>query len=223
MPVRMSGPAPAKLWAHGWWILAAAGVVGAFLFGLSGAFLLPNVTITWPDSSVMDGYRPDYVRLGGGTELVLVYLGSSACGFSNDPTLPALVSRAKTVLKQRAQVQEWAFTAVGVAIDWVTDDGVEHLRQFGAFDEIMTGRKWQGMGAYRYFEDLPGTAGTPQILVMVRETAVTDSNVSRPPVVREWQIHRVIGVSPIMDWVNKSLPLPQDRFQAISTESGPAL
>lgn len=214
----MSSPAPVIGWARGWWVLAIAGVVGAFLFGLSGAFLLPSVTITWPDSSVTNGYRPDYVRLEGGTELVMVYLGSSACGFSNDPTLPALVSRAKTVLKQRAQVRGWAFTAVGVAIDWVTDDGVEHLRQFGSFDEIMAGRKWQGAGAYRYFEDLPGTAGTPQILVMMRETAVTDSTVSRPPVVREWQIHRVNGVSPITDWVNNALPLPQDRFQAFSTE-----
>ena len=112
---------------------------------------------------------------------------------------------------------------MGVAIDWVTDDGVDHLRQFGAFDEIMAGRKWQGTGAYRYFEEIPGATGIPQILVLMRETAVADSTVSRPPVVQERQIHRVIGVHPIKDWINNTLPLPQDILQAMDTESGHTL
>ena len=80
---------------------------------------------------------------------MLVYIGSSSCGFSNVPEMPDLVERAKLSVQQQALDKGLAFSTVGVSIDWATNRGINHLEKFGMFDEVITGRSWQGMGGVR--------------------------------------------------------------------------
>lgn len=112
-------------------------------------------------------------------------------------------------LQNKASEREWHFSVIGVSIDWSTSEGVSHLEKFGLFDEIMTGRKWSGTGAHRYISQIPGIPATPQVLVIGRNPASINARGSRP-VVKDILIHRVVGLFPLKNWIDRGLPLPQD-------------
>lgn len=99
----------------------------------------------------------------------MVYIGSSTCGYSNDSSLPKLMDDAKIKLQRMAIRQGWSFSAIGVSVDWIPEQRVDHLGKFGEFDEIITGRKWEGVVAQFYLKKMPGINGTPQILVLRRQ------------------------------------------------------
>jgi hypothetical protein len=66
----------------------------------------------------------------------------------------------------------YSFATVGIALDWQIDKGVQLLERFGPFDEIHVGRSWINAGALRYiWQNLPGEASVPQIVIVEREIA----------------------------------------------------
>jgi hypothetical protein len=96
-----------------------------------------------------------------------------------------------------------------VSIDWSIQTGLEHLSRFGEFDEISTGRKWYGMGPRRYiWKDLPGLAGTPQLLVVHRTRQLDPLAGSVEPSFHDERlVVRKVGVDDIRSWIESGAAL----------------
>ena len=168
---------------------------------------LPVISVSWQQSN-MDGvapYKPAFM-VDDNRELVLVYLGSQHCAASNDPELPRLVELLKNELRARATDANIGFSAIGVGIDWLPVDGWRHLAKFGAFDEIVVGRKWSGIGSRQFMkEEIAGMSATPQVLVYERRR--TSNSIEA---VAEWEnvvLARKAGISKIQNWVDIGIPL----------------
>ena len=192
-------------------------VVACFMFGVTGAIPIPSIKVQWPERSgeASKKYVPDNTRHYG-KEVVMVYIGSSDCGFANDPQLPGLIEEAKLAVQAKAYKSGFHFAATGVSIDWATERGIQHLAKFGYFDEIVTGRNWQGMGArYYIWGTLSGAASTPQVLVVVRTVeAPSPERPSQPYLVSdEFVAVRKSGVTEIAAWVDRGSPIPSDLME----------
>lgn len=188
----------------------------AFVAGIADIFPLPSIDIRWPESpAAADQYVPDNV-LKRGRELVMVYIGSSTCGYANLAEMPELMERTKLLLQKKAHERRMLFSTMGISIDWNTEKGVQHLAKMGRFDEIATGRGRQGMGAHQFVWDaLSGEASTPQVLVIVRminapseEYPQQSYHVSRATV-----LTRKAGIFAISAWLDRGSPLPLDLLE----------
>lgn len=117
------------------------------------------------DTSV---YAPEYARRSG-LQLVMVYFGSASCAWSNRPSLRDAVETIKQQLARQAEDQGMTFKAVGVALDWSPERGIEHLETMGRFDEISAGYNWGNTLALQHiWSDGSALPRTPQILVYKR-------------------------------------------------------
>ncbi len=175
-----------------------------FVLVASGVAPFPAITVDW--SNV---YREDSTRYTPSfttpleRELVLVYFGSAACGWSNHPDLPSVIDSAKVAVRGHATVLGASFSAVGIAIDWNTKDGVEHLEKIGHFDEVATGRITHGLGVRAYqgvFE------GTPQISVL--ERTMLNPRGEAPIRYEERELIRHTSPGRIAHWVRRGTPIP---------------
>lgn len=156
-----------------------AAVLVAVGFGLTRAsHLKVNLTGVLRPQASGSRYVPRYVAAPG-PQLVMVYVGSSACVWSNEPLLPKTVEAIKLRLTAEASRRGWSFKAIGVAIDWSTEHGIEHLRKFGTFDEVSSGSNWGNSLALLHLWDdsAPTEPATPQVLVYER-VFVTPSDTS---------------------------------------------
>ena len=193
------------------WGLLALGVGLALGFGLGSLGLLPvaDVDIRWtvPALSV-DEYNPEALATEG-AEALLVYVGSSTCGWSNTPELPRLVGDLKRELRSRARREGWRFAAVGIAKDRRAADGLAHLEKFGAFDEVMAGHGWANRGVQEFVYgqgSLAGPGVTPQVLVVLRRLEfVADGHIS---IADEEVLTRKAGLDQITDWIADGAPIP---------------
>lgn len=155
-----------------------------------------------------------YVPLGRtreGAELALIYIGSSGCVPSNQKGLSDAVEELKLAVRETSARNGRSFTAVGIARDWDAEAGLDHLRKFGRFDELLAGRNWLNMGVRRYvWEELPGEAATPQILIVERfvgNPAPTARGIQY--VIRDERlVTRKVGAEEILRWARQGAPLP---------------
>ena len=188
----------------------------AFVAGVADTFPLPSIDVHWPKSpAVADQYVPDN-DIKRGRELMMVYIGSSACEYANLAEVPKLIERTKLLLQKKAHESGMLFSSMGISIDWNTENGVRHLAKMGRFDEITTGRSLQGMGAYQFMWDaVPGEASTPQVLVVTR-------TIDAPSEEYPYQSHHVskataltrkAGVTAISAWLDRGSPLPLDLLE----------
>jgi hypothetical protein len=120
---------------------------------------------------VTDGgarYIPNH-EIRTGPQLVMVYVGSSTCPWSNHPELPAAVERIKYQLWRYAESRELSFKAIGLTVDWSPRHGIDHLDRFGLFDEVASGYGWGGNMQLRYLWSEGGAIpSTPQVIVYAR-------------------------------------------------------
>lgn len=185
----------------------AAGMVFGFALGSFGLLPVPEITFRWKIPVVRASQYAPGVSLSPGEEVVLIYLGSSTCAWSNVPELPSEVRRLKVLLQARAQNEGKRFATVGIARDWLTKDGIDHLNKFGSFDEIMTGRSWANHGTQHYIYgegDMAGPRSTPQVIVISRKL---ESHEGRPSISDERVILRRTGVDAISKWIAAGAPL----------------
>lgn len=158
-----------------------------------------------PLEGTSETYVPAYQHQPGG-QLVMVYIGSSRCGYSNLPGLPRAVEDIKLHLKEEAEARGMSVKTVGVAIDWSTSAGMDHLSKFGSFDEVAAGSNWGSDSALRYLwsdEGIP--AATPLILLYSRQyTAPADTIQNRYGEQARRTILVLRGSEEIIDWA--SLP-----------------
>lgn len=200
----------ARRWPPGKLEVAVAVTVfaAAFLTASSGAVPTPQVTLRWQPAGDA-GYKPSQ-QAPAGRELAFVFIGSSTCRPSNHELLPASVEQAKLLLRERAVRSGRSFTTVGIARDWSVEAGLEHLRRFGRFDEVVAGRNWINIGLLRYvWEDVPGEASTPQVLVLDRRLVDRRAPEAADGVLQDERlVVRLVGWDEIERWSRRNAPLP---------------
>lgn len=141
-----------------------------------------------------------YPDTGTARERVLIYIGSSSCGPSNDKEIPTLVATVRDRVRETATRDGMRFVTVGIAKDGDVAAGLAHLAKIGQFDEIMTGRSWANIGVMKYvFSDLRGPAATPQVLVVDRSLYNQGVFID---VTQERVIVRRVGLQELRDWIN---------------------
>jgi hypothetical protein len=184
--------------------------VFAAAFGGSywGAVPGQELSIGWlrPQPS---GYQPA-MAAPAGAELVMIYIGASTCRSSNRPGLPGAVEQLKLRLAERARSGGRSFTTLGIARDWDTQAGIRHLGRFGRWDEVIAGRNWVNTGLLRYmWEDLPGSAETPQVVIVDRRLVSRRSPEAADGLVRDERVvARKIGDVEIERWLAQGAPIP---------------
>lgn len=186
--------------------LVAFGVGTGFLLALAGRFPLPEISVRWTTPALeTESYRPG-VNRAVGEQLVLVYIGSSRCRWSNGPELPNVIGSLKTALHDQAQTAGMGFAAVGIARDATAADGIAHLTKFGDFDEVMSGHGWANTGVQRYiYGAMPGIGATPQVLVVAR---TLDYRLGHVSVVDERTLVRKVGTDEIIAWAGAGANVP---------------
>lgn len=177
---------------------------GAVSFALAyrGVLPIPTIDVIWPGSQVDEagGYSPqDGVTTGEKQEIVLVYIGSSTCGWSNVPELPGVVENIKRSVYGWAKEKELGFVAIGIARDISVRAGLRHLETFGLFDEVVAGRSWANAGFQEYvYGEMSGPGVTPQVVVVLRRMDYKNTG----QVVTEWRrvLARLAGLGEIVEW-----------------------
>lgn len=143
-------------------------------------------------------------RLRSGNELVLVLVGSSTCGASKEPLLPAALSSVGRYYEDSTRAHGETLVSVGVALDWDLNAGLNFLNAIGSFDEISIGRNWLNSQAVSYFwRDHPGEPALPQLMLVRRQVDVSNQviGVSRDTVIKRW-----VGVPAILRLSEKLAP-----------------
>ncbi|MCY4159056.1 MAG: hypothetical protein OXF48_05550 [Bacteroidetes bacterium] len=81
------------------------------------------------------------------------------------------------------------------------------MGKYGAFDEIIVGRKWSGLGARQFMKEVVvGTSATPQILVYERRKRGEDGVDTTA-----WDnvvLARKLGINRIQNWADRGAPIP---------------
>ncbi len=174
-----------------------------------GLLPIPDVDVRWTVPLLRLGDYVPSATSGPSEQIVLVYVGSSTCAWSNLPELPSLVQAMKTEFQSRAHRHGKAFVALGVARDRVAADGLNHLAEFGVFDEIMAGNSWANTGIQHFLYgdgELGGPGATPQVVLLSRRLARPSGHVS---VEDERVLLRMTGFQSIREWADNDFPVPQ--------------
>lgn len=107
-------------------------------------------------------------------EVQLVLIGATFCLGSDSPEFKAAILRVKANAEKILGQRGYAYSSVGVALDWAPSDGVKWLDRFGAFDQVMAGHNWLNEGAVKYiWRDLPGRPSIPALLIVERTVDIT--------------------------------------------------
>lgn len=190
---------------HGAGVVALGLAIGV-VFARSDRLPRLSFEVTWPDRAGQ--YRP--ALSWADEELMLVYIGSSTCGWSTLEWVPGAVDSIKVELGHKAAERGLGFSTIGVSRDWVVEAGIEHLRWIGEFDQVAAGYGWMNAAVARYvWDDFPGDAATPQLLLLHRRLRVPIQTEGARGfgIEDETLIQRVVGVSEIRDWLDGGVPI----------------
>lgn len=144
-----------------------------------------------------------------GRQLVFVYVGSSRCGPSNAPDLPARIQALMSMVRTRARAAGAGFVAVGIAREMSALDGVDHLRRIGSFDELAAGQGELNQAAAHFLlVDHRGSVATPQIIVVERTLVGDGLNGVDASVIAERVLTRQLGLGLLGKWQEAGAPLP---------------
>jgi hypothetical protein len=193
--------------------------LGGLLLVAAGSFAVAAAAARWTATRSQPGADVSRATASSDTasvrrELVMVYIGSSTCAVSNRRELRADVREIQRQLHARAAATGMTFVSLGVAVDRLADAGLRHLERIGPFDEVAAGQGWANAHARRYvWEEWPGIAGTPQIVLIEREMRIERD---RPGGViyaagPEQLVLRKAGLWEIGRWREAGAPLPDLR------------
>ncbi len=136
-----------------------------------------------------------------GDEIILVFVGTSTCGWCNLDELPDAVKTIRVRLQEEAAAIGKTFFFFGVIPDISVESGFRFSDRFGPFHQLMVGGSWLNHGAMHYvWEDHPGPASTPQVLIVRRRldlSAVPGGIV--PRTVEETVLKRFVGAPAILE------------------------
>lgn len=170
------------------------------------------------DTSTYSAIEDQYLQrnsINDKEEIVFTYITSPACALCTQSETFENVIKLKNLLKEKADSLDLGYLALAVVISWDVDEGYNHLKNFGKFDEILIGNNWFGTGGIKYlFEEIPGRPGVPQILLTKRiyNAEVDESGMiqSMSGVETEVEITRKVGTNNIEKWLEEKARLPND-------------
>lgn len=134
-------------------------------------------------------------RVRTGTELVAVYITSSRCPASRDTALTHSLRAIRRELGRRAMAEGKRLVWMGVALDKTPEEGIDFLREYGPFDEILAGGSWLNLGSLEFL--IRGDAGeltTPQLVLVERDIVAGQTTLSVSP---DRLVMRRVGASRI--------------------------
>jgi hypothetical protein len=149
----------------------------------------------------------DYVpsqRLPEGRELVLIYIGATACGPCQLPAVKSAIRTMKPLVAAQAKQRGEALTVIGAAQDWDLKRGAAFLEPLGAFDQVVIGGNWTNLAVEQFvLRDSLAEMSMPQVLLFERTVQVGKRvSVSEPRVLR-----RISGGFDIPAWVAAGAPI----------------
>jgi hypothetical protein len=135
-------------------------------------------------------------RPRAGTEFLVVFIASSDCGASTYPGLQEAMGSIRADLLRTAEASGKLFVSIGVALDRDPWRGLEFLRSFGPFDELLSGGSWLNSGALAFLvRDLPGRRAIPQLVLVERHVEMDDGVIAS---VSDKLVGRKIGADAIL-------------------------
>jgi hypothetical protein len=184
---------------------SAAGVILVFLTFLSGTLLALRFNVTlrvgdrWADQTIssaeVDPDRP---------ELVMVFIGSPDCAWSNDRGLPKLLTDVVESLSKEAQARGAVVRTIGVSANGNANAGTRFLNSLFPFDEVIAGGRHKNLGIAHYVSGhLAGPAATPQFVITFHPGGADGS--------REHVLLRRVGLPPMTEWLKGGAILPRVR------------
>jgi hypothetical protein len=187
-------------------LVAVAVVAFAGSFAAAYAGVLPTVKVELEPSRKASPVSPS--RIGNGPDLAMIFIGSSGCAAAQDKGLPDAVAEIRASLAASAAASGHSFSTIGIARDRDVDAGITYLRRFSPLDEVVSGLGWLNTGLLKYvWEDVPGMAATPQILVVERNVARDTAGTYR--VSGERTVTRKVGIPEIQSWRRLGAPIPR--------------
>lgn len=183
----------------GW--LATASLVAVLSFSL-GRKLSP--TVESPEA-------PPPAGVAVGRHLLVVYVGASTCGPSNDPALPSLWKEAVDSIRSVATRRGVSVRTIGIAREYSVAAGLSHLEKLGELDEVNVGQRELALGSLRYIAlDHSGVPATPQIVLLERELPALGNTVD-PSALKERLLVRRVGLRDVANWIALGVPVPATR------------
>lgn len=180
-----------------WSIVGAALITLAIPVGY-GHDVLKGISRTPPAKARPISYR-------SGRQILFVYIGSEDCSFSLQPGFDKTVRGIQALVWQQAKARGLSFSSLGVSAGQSSDRGFNYLSRFGPFDEVISGRGFLNTAAMRYFfEELPGEASFPQILVIQRDLFALQPGYTFR---NEKILVRAIGLPQIEAWADDLAPI----------------
>lgn len=188
-------------------------MTGALGLGLGLSFFFDvdlEVRQAWRVQGAEGRYVPDRTHTDG-AQLLMVYLGSAFCGWCQDEHLPEAIESVKIALASQAHRAGISFKAVGLAVDWSPEAGVDHLQRMGLFDEVAAGDSWANTLAMEYvWSDESSVPATPQVLVYLRWLISPEDSIrARHGESRKTLLVSKVGLQSILEWVQSGPTVPR--------------
>jgi hypothetical protein len=154
--------------------------------------------------SKADQYQPNYTKQHI-TEYAFIYVGSSRCTYSNDEQIYEAIKQIKLELSNRTKRENFGFHTIGIASELNAESGIDHLSNFGNFNEKIVGAGWNNVGVNRFLYKYSQDFATPSILVTKR--TYNDSTFRQ--IEKEELLYSVSGKIRIVNWLNNGINLPK--------------
>lgn len=181
---------PDRAWSVGGWIWLG------FLF-VAGVILVTR-EIMEPGPPVID------TQVTSGVHLTFVVVAPTGLP---SPEYVDAVKAARTAYKRASTEAGCHFSTVGISQQWYLDEGLDALRRFGHFDEVIVGRGWFNSGLQRYVTDLESIVRIPQVAAVLEEIEVKET----------WwkstgsqEVARHFGESGLVAWQREGSPIAID-------------
>lgn len=160
-------------------------------------------------------YTPRETMPDGGYEVLLVLVSTPNCPGNTQEGFDEAVRRAKVALQKRVESDGGSFYAIGAALAWDVEAGLEYLLrgttatdvelEFGRWDEVSAGRNWMNHWSVDLiWTDDEGLPVVPQVVVLRRSVSLSQRTIKVGPAEI---LGRFTGADEIVRWAEKGLPL----------------
>lgn len=171
------------------------------------------VLVTTPGTVAAQTYEPQSSFPTNGVELVLIFISSSTCTGNREERLGDVVMQMKRQLGDRAEREGKTFYAVGAAVEWSVEQGIDYLlrgiapgysdKNFGMWDEVWVGRDWLNNAGIQYMWRGDGLSVIPQLVVVERTVEMGERGIQ---VGHDKIVARVVGSQQIIAWFDDNMP-----------------
>lgn len=133
-------------------------------------------------------------RLQTGTHLIFVLIAPTS---NANRELVEAVKAARDSIRSYALRNNYLFSTIAIADNWEPARGIEQLREFGPFDELIVGRNWLNTGVELYVTRQSAPNEVPQVLVVSRSINVDALPIAYGPLK---EVVRLSGGDAILMW-----------------------